>query len=83
MQKRTLGQKGLDVSAIGFGCMGLEAVYGPETEEAVRSFQSSRGLTVDGIVGPATIAALRSHAVASSAGPSGSIVTLTGGPVQT
>jgi aryl-alcohol dehydrogenase-like predicted oxidoreductase len=27
MQKRTLGQKGLEVSAIGFGCMGMTGVY--------------------------------------------------------
>ena len=32
MQKRTLGNRGLEVSALGFGCMGLSAVYGPPTE---------------------------------------------------
>ncbi|HTZ87421.1 MAG TPA: peptidoglycan-binding protein [Solirubrobacteraceae bacterium] len=49
--------------------IGVDGVYGPETEEAVRDFQSAHGLTVDGIVGPATIGALRSHgASASSAG---------------
>jgi Predicted oxidoreductases (related to aryl-alcohol dehydrogenases) len=31
MQKRTLGQSGLEVSAIGFGCMGLSFGYGPAT----------------------------------------------------
>jgi aryl-alcohol dehydrogenase-like predicted oxidoreductase len=37
MKTRTLGNSGLAVSAIGYGCMGLEAVYGPATnrEEAV------------------------------------------------
>ena len=29
MQKRTLGNSGLEVSAIGLGCMGLSFGYGP------------------------------------------------------
>lgn len=32
MQQRTLGRNGLVVSAIGYGCMGLESVYGPQTD---------------------------------------------------
>ncbi len=32
MQTRTLGTSGLDVSAIGLGCMGLSFGYGPATE---------------------------------------------------
>ena len=28
MQKRTLGRGGLDVSAVGFGCMGISSSYG-------------------------------------------------------
>ncbi|WP_432223837.1 aldo/keto reductase [Enterobacter wuhouensis] len=32
MQKRQLGQQGLTVSALGFGCMGLSFGYGPATE---------------------------------------------------
>ena len=34
MRTRTLGTNGLEVSAIGYGCMGLEAVYGPATDRA-------------------------------------------------
>src|ERR671932_24327 len=32
MQTRTLGRSGLEVSALGYGCMGLDAAYGPPTD---------------------------------------------------
>src|SRR5882672_11723478 len=37
MQKRKLGKAGLEVSAIGFGCMGLNFAYGPglDKQEAI------------------------------------------------
>src|SRR5918998_5856034 len=34
MQKRILGNSGLEVSALGLGCMGLTFGYGPATNEA-------------------------------------------------
>ena len=34
MQTRKLGQSGLEVSALGFGCMGLTYGYGPATDNA-------------------------------------------------
>ena len=33
MQKRKLGKSGLEVSAMGFGCMGLSHVYGPPVDK--------------------------------------------------
>src|SRR5579863_2842884 len=33
MQKRTLGRSGLEVSALGFGCMGLSFGYGPAIDK--------------------------------------------------
>ena len=40
------------------GQLQVDGRYGPRTEEAVRSFQEQNGLTVDGVVGPETLAAL-------------------------
>jgi len=49
MQKRKLGTSGLEVSAIGFGCMGLNFSYGPglEKPEAVALIRAAfaRGVT--------------------------------------
>ncbi|SCY69181.1 spore cortex-lytic enzyme [Alkaliphilus peptidifermentans] len=36
----------------------ISSVYGPQTFEAVKDFQRANGLTVDGVVGPQTRAAL-------------------------
>jgi aryl-alcohol dehydrogenase-like predicted oxidoreductase len=48
MIKRTLGQSGLEVSAIGLGCMGLSFAYGPatETQEAIKLIRSAVELGV-------------------------------------
>ena len=49
MQKRTLGKSGLEVSAIGLGCMGLSYGYGPATDkqEAITLIRAAveRGVT--------------------------------------
>src|SRR6185503_20034359 len=50
MERRTLGNDGLAVSALGYGCMGLEAVYGAATDrrDAVAIIRAAveRGVTL-------------------------------------
>ncbi len=49
MQKRTLGRSGLEVSAIGLGCMGMSFSYGPpkDKQEMIRVIRGAveRGVT--------------------------------------
>ena len=49
MQKRTLGKSGLEVSALGLGCMGLSFGYGPaaETQQGISLIRAAveRGVT--------------------------------------
>src|SRR5215471_15929725 len=46
------------LDALGCGPLEIDGVFGAETAAAVKLLQTRRGETVDGIVGPATWAAL-------------------------
>ena len=59
------GHRGWDVAALqftlqtrGFPCGGVDGGFGARTQAAVRRAQAHAGLPVDGIAGPATLAAL-------------------------
>jgi peptidoglycan hydrolase-like protein with peptidoglycan-binding domain len=58
------GAKGAEVSQVQAALVSLgystsvDGKFGPATAQAVKSFQTSSGLTDDGVVGPATLSAL-------------------------
>lgn len=62
-----IGSSGDDVKSLQTYLKGLgiyqgkvDGIFGPQTDAAVKSFQSSKGLTADGIVGPKTASAINS-----------------------
>jgi hypothetical protein len=78
------GDDGIKVAQVqqllqGFGyTVNVDGHYGPQTEKAVRSWQKSNGLTVDGIAGPATLASLLSVARLNSATPAAPAISPSG-----
>lgn len=68
------GSRGEDVIALQMALnsagydLATDGIFGSKTQEAVRDYQSSKGLTVDGIVGANTWSALNSSNIPASAG---------------
>ena len=52
-----------DLNTLGFRTGGLDGVFGEETENAVRRYQTSRGLSSDGIIGCNTWRSLQENVV--------------------
>ena len=46
------------LGSLGFDAGYVDGIFGPDTERAVRAFQSNQAVTPDGVVGPDTVAAL-------------------------
>ncbi len=75
-----LGSSGPEVTALqtklkqlGFDPKGVDGNFGPGTKSALIAFQKNKGLTADGMAGPATMAALQLGGAAASAGAAASI----------
>lgn len=56
-----------DLNTLGYTTGGLDGIFGSQTDNAVRRYQSSRGLTVDGIVGCNTWRSLQENVVGTGA----------------
>ena len=56
-----------DLNTLGYRTNGLDGIFGPATQNAVREYQRTRGLTVDGIVGCNTWRSLQEEVVGTGA----------------
>lgn len=56
-----------DLNTLGYRTNGLDGIFGPDTQNAVISYQRSKGLTADGIVGCNTWRALQEDVVGTGA----------------
>lgn len=54
------------LNGLGYWCGTADGIFGANTRSAVRRFQSAKGLSVDGIVGPKTYSALGISSSSSS-----------------
>lgn len=61
-----------DLNTLGFRTNGLDGIFGAATQNAVISYQKSRGLTADGIVGCNTWRSLQEEVVGT--GPTGTTI---------
>lgn len=52
-----------DLNTLGFRTGGLDGIFGSRTEEVVRNYQRSRGLSSDGIIGCNTWRSLQEDVV--------------------
>ena len=78
-----LGSRGEEVRKIqtklknwGYYSGAVDGIYGTQTQKAVRYFQQKNGLTVDGIAGPKTLAAMGITSTSSGAYSSNDIYLL-------
>ena len=56
-----------DLNTLGFSTGGLDGIFGPQTDKAVKAFQQSTGLTVDGIIGCNTWRSLQETVIGTGA----------------
>ena len=54
-----------DLNTLGFKTGGLDGVFGEQTYNAVKNYQRSRGLNIDGIIGCNTWRSLQENVVGS------------------
>jgi len=66
------------LAAVGCYSGGVDGIYGPQTEQAVKDFQAASGLTVDGVFGPETQGAIEAALAGGKTVCTGSTTTTSG-----